>query len=56
MYWAIYGIDKYGKYRKFGTVTADSFDEAIKKGRDIYWMFEVTGAQPICCIGSWGLK
>ena len=48
MDWIIYGIDKYGKYRRFGVVTANSFDEAIKIGRDIYWMFEVTGAKPVC--------
>lgn len=47
MMWKIFGIDRYGKYRRFGVVTANSFDEAIEKGRYIYWMFEVTGAQPL---------
>ena len=47
MDWIIFGIDRYGKYRRFGIVTAVSFDEAIKVGRDIYWMFEVVGAQPV---------
>lgn len=47
MIWKIFGIDWYGKYRCFGRVIANSFDEAIEKGRSIYFMFEVTGAQPL---------
>lgn len=47
MMWKIFGIDCYKKYRCFGKVTANSFDEAIEIGRKIYWMFEVTGAQPL---------